>query len=193
MLGRLLRVLVGFLVACFGAGLTMVLFVLTPTELAGLPPDVASDRVGKASELAAFVGVQTALFSAPFALVVAAVGEALRNRNWTFYTLAGVIIAGLGFLAQHSTEQPGQPTIVNNYALTAFITAGFVGGLLYWLFSGRSAGGRNGDPLRPATSLAASSTGAAPAKPAQPPASKGKPVETAKSGAAATGAAATKA
>lgn len=184
MFGRLLRVLIGFLAACFGAGLTMVLFVLTPAEITGLPPDVASDRMAKATELAAAVGVHTALFAAPFALVVAAVGEALRNRNWTFYALAGLIIAGLGFLAQHSTEAAGQPTIVNNYALTAYITAGFVGGLLYWLLSGRLAGGRTGEPLRPAETMTpagvmGSGTGAPAARPAQAPVAKtdtsGKP------------------
>lgn len=181
MVGRLLRVLIGFLAACLGAGLTMVLFVLTPAEISGLPPDVAADRVGKAAELAAAVGVHAALFAAPFALVVAAVGEALRNRNWTFYALAGLIIAGLGFLAQHSTEATGQPTIVNNYALTAYMTAGFVGGLLYWLISGRLAGGRMAEPVRatgPMASTSAASattgsgTGPAAARPAQAPPSK---------------------
>lgn len=142
MIKQTLRVLVGFMLACFGAGLTMVLFVLTPGEIVGLPPDVASDRIAKGFELAVFVAVQAAFFSAPFALVAAGLGEALRNREWTFYAITGLAIAGLGFFAQHSTEQVGQPTIVNNYALTAFLTAGFVGGMLYWLISGRVAGGR---------------------------------------------------
>ncbi len=198
MFGRLLRVLIGFLAACFGAGLTMVLFVLTPAEITGLPPDVASDRLAKAAELAAAVGVHTALFAAPFALVVAAVGEALRNRNWTFYALAGLVIAGLGFLAQHSTEVEGQPTIVNNYALTAYITAGFIGGLLYWLLSGRLAGGRVGEPAIQAgtTAMGGAITGPSTpaARPAQapsaktdtsgkPPNNRDKPVESAATGA----------
>ena len=142
MIKKLLRILLGFVVACLGAGLTMVLFVLTPGEIVGLPPDVAGDRLAKGFELAVFVAIQAALFSAPFALVAAGLGEALRNREWTFYAIVGLAIAGLGFFAQHSTEQVGQPTIVNNYALTAFLTAGFVGGMLYWVLSGRSAGGR---------------------------------------------------
>ena len=162
MFGRLLRVLLGFAVACFGAGLTMVLFVMTPGEIAGLPPDVAGDRLSKGFELATFVAVQAALFSAPFALVAAAVGEALRNREWTYYVLAALIIAGLGFFAQHSTEQVGQPTIVNNYALTAFLTTGFVSGMLYWLFSGRLAGGRMPEPLKPAVQPSLAKAGPAP-------------------------------
>jgi hypothetical protein len=47
----------------------------------------------------------------------------------------------IGFLTQHSAELPGQPSIMNNYGLTAFITSGFVAGLAYWLFAGRGAGG----------------------------------------------------
>lgn len=143
MLIRLFRVLLGFALACVGVGVTMVLFVLTPSEIVGLPPDVAGDRIGKGLELAMMVAVQAALFSAPFALVVAGIGEALRSREWTIYVLAGLFIAALGFFAQHSTEHVGQPTIVNNYALTAFLTSGFVGGLVYWLVSGRLAGPRN--------------------------------------------------
>ena len=49
--------------------------------------------------------------------------------------------AMVGFLTQHSAELPGQPSIMNNYGLTAFITSGFLAGLAYWLFSGRGAGG----------------------------------------------------
>lgn len=142
MLGRLLRVLFGFAVACLAAGLTLVLFVITPSELLGLPPDVLRDRAWKALELAAYVAVQAALFAAPFALVVAALGEALRSRAWTYYVIAALVITGLGFYAQHSTEKVGQPTILNNYAMLAFLTAGVVSGLMYWLLSGRYAGGR---------------------------------------------------
>lgn len=165
MFKKLLRVLIGFAVACLGAGLAMVLFVFTPAEIAGLPPDVASDRIGKGLELATFVAVQAALFAAPFALVAAALGEVLRTRDWTYYALAGLVIAGLGFFAQHSTEQTGQPTIVNNYALTAFLTAGFVGGMLYWIVSGRFAGGRPLEPIQSAPGPVAKPS-APPAKPA---------------------------
>ncbi|MDX2156394.1 MAG: hypothetical protein SFW09_07780 [Hyphomicrobiaceae bacterium] len=140
MFGRVLRVLIGFIAACLGAGLAMVLFVVTPSDLMGLPAEVRSDRIVRALELAVYVAAQAALFAAPFALVAAAIGEWLENRSWSYYALAGILMAVLGFLAQHSTEQAGQPTIVNNYAVIAFVTSGFVGGLMYWLFSGRLSG-----------------------------------------------------
>lgn len=143
MLIRILRIVMAFLVGCFAAALAMVLFVLTPSEILGLPPDVRADRLAKSLELATFVSAQMALFSAPFALVTVAVGEMLQKRSWSYYAAAGLIIAGLGFFAQHASEQIGQPTIVNNYAFTAFAVAGFLGGLLYWLLAGRFAGPRH--------------------------------------------------
>jgi hypothetical protein len=164
MFKTILRVLIGFVVGCFGAGLTMVLFVITPSEIAGLPPDVAGDRIAKGFELATYVAIQAALFSAPFALVAAGLGEATRNREWTFYVFIGLAIAGLGFFAQHSTEQLGQPTIANNYALTAFLTAGFVGGMLYWILSGRVAGGQTLEITKPAAPAAAASGNPSPSK-----------------------------
>lgn len=141
---RLLRILFGFLLGCLGAGITMVLFVLTPAELAGLPPDVAGDRIAKGLELATFVAIQIAIFSAPLALVGICLGEFLRNREWTFYVIAALVVTGVGFLVHRTAESIGQPTIANNYAFVAFLTAGFVAGITYWLISGRMAG--PGDP-----------------------------------------------
>ncbi len=140
MLGRLLRVLFGFAVACLAAGLTKAFFATTPSELSSLPPDVAADRMSRVMESGIFAAIQSLIFSAPFALVAAAIGEWRRLRNWTYYALVGMAIALIGFLAHYSGEVQGQATIVNNYALSAFLTSGFAGGLLYWLFSGRVAG-----------------------------------------------------
>ena len=149
MLVRLVRILLGFVAACLGAGLTMVLFVLTPSEIIGLPPDVRADRLAKAMELAGIVASQFALFSAPFALVAASLAELLRNRSWIYYVIVGLIITGLGFFAQHATERIGQPTIANRYALTAFLTSGFVAGLIFWVVSGRFAGSGIAQPSPP--------------------------------------------
>lgn len=140
MLGRLIRVLLGFAVACLAAGFAKAFFATTPSELSSLPPDVAADRMSRVLESGIFAGVQHLLFSAPFALVAAAIGEWRSIRNWTYYALVGMAIALLGFATLYTNEVQGQATIVNNYAFSAFLTAGFVGGLVYWLFSGRVAG-----------------------------------------------------
>jgi hypothetical protein len=138
MVTRIFRVLTGFLLACFAAGLAKVLFAFSPTELSTLPPEIARDRIA----LALPVATHTAIFAAPFALVAIALAEARRWRDWTYYVMAGVGIALIGFFAQYSSETQTQGwSIVNdNYPLVAFLVTGAVGGLAYWLFSGRLAG-----------------------------------------------------
>jgi hypothetical protein len=138
-------VLVGFILACVAAGLTMVLFVYTPAELASLPSEQASDRLAEAGIFALAAATHGAIFAAPFALIGAAIAEWRRLRSWAYYVLLGIIIAGLGFAAQYSSEGSGDVSIVNSYALTAFLVTGFVAGAVYWLFSGRYADSPSAD------------------------------------------------
>jgi drug/metabolite transporter (DMT)-like permease len=141
MIGSMLRVIIGFVFACLAAGFAMVLFVYTPLELA---TELAGERASEASLLALAAGTHAAVFAAPFALIGAGFGEWQRIGSWLYYVLVGVAIACVGFLAQFWTETAGEASIVNNYAVTAFIVTGFVAGIVYWLFSGRYAAGRNG-------------------------------------------------
>lgn len=141
MLGRIFRMLVGIVVACLVAGFTKALFAHPPGGLLGLPSDVRSDRIGQIVDSGFFASIWSFVFALPFAFVAAAIGEWQGVRSSTYYIVMGLGIAVVGFLTQHSAELPGQPTIMNNYGLTAFITAGFLAGLAYWLLAGRSAGG----------------------------------------------------
>jgi hypothetical protein len=140
MILALLRVLFGFAIACLAAALVQVAFVITPAEIVSLDPGAIPDRLGGAGLLTLLTATHVAIFSAPFGLVVAAVGEWQALRSWIFYTLAGMAIALAGFVAQYASEV-GTVTIVNNYALQAYVTTGFVAGFVYWAFSGRYAGG----------------------------------------------------
>lgn len=168
MIGALVRVILGFVLASLMAGLVFVLFALPPTEL-------ASD---KGPGLAAFAdwslksGTQAAIFGAPFALIAAAIGEWQRLRSPAYYILAGVLIAMTGFLAQHSSETTGQHTVLNEYAIKAFLTSGFFAGLLYWLIAGRVAGEDDPGNRAPAVSAKTSE----PAKPTAAKAPEVKPV-----------------
>jgi hypothetical protein len=165
MLGVMLivRVVLGFAIAAIAAGLTMVLFVTTPVELATSPGD--ADALGAAALLALAVATHAAVFSAPFALVAVAVGERRSIRSWVYYALAGIAIASLGFLAQYSSEVEGPATIFNAYALVAFLTTGLVAGIVFWLLCGRYAGAA-GDPKG---ALKATAKPAAPRPSAPPP------------------------
>lgn len=136
MIGALVRVVVGFALASVVAGLVLVLFAAPPAELASeRSPGLATiiDWTLKA-------GTQTAIFAAPFALIAAAIGEWQGLRGPIFYALAGLLIAATGFLAQQSSETAGQLTVLNSYAIKAFLSAGVCGGVVYWLIAGRVAG-----------------------------------------------------
>ena len=141
-MGLIFRVLLGYLVACFAAALTTVLFAWTPADLANMQGDLANDKLA----LSMPVATQIAIFAAPFALLAIALGEWQRWRDWAYYAAAGIAIALFGYLAQYQSEFPSQTwSITNsNYPLIAFLTTGFVGGLIYWIFSGRLAAMRPG-------------------------------------------------
>lgn len=136
MIGRVIRVLFGFIVASLAAGLALVLFVNTPNELAA---EMSGDRLSETGVLALAVGTQAAVFAAPFAFIGAALSEWKGYANWLYSAAVGVIIAVIGFAVQYAGEAGGIATILNSYALAAFIVAGLVGGLVYWLLAGAAA------------------------------------------------------
>lgn len=136
------RVLAGFVLACITAGLVQVLYVSTPTDLAAVPAGELPAAAGSTFELALLAATHTAIFSAAFASIIAGISEWLSLRTMSFSLAAGMGIALLGFFVQYSSEVAGQPSILNNYALQAFLTTGFFAGLIYWMVAGRHAGER---------------------------------------------------
>jgi MFS family permease len=143
----ILRVLVGFVVACLAGALTTLLFVHTPEEvvtwLTSLPPEDRGQRFSVFGLLWLAAATQSAVFSALFAFVAAVVAEWRGVRAWTYYAIVGILIALLGFGAQWLTEPTGQNwSVVNShYPFVAFLTTGFVAGFVYWMVAGRHAGG----------------------------------------------------
>jgi drug/metabolite transporter (DMT)-like permease len=160
MIGRIFRMIFGFAMACLAAGLTMVLFIFTPPELV----DLQAVRWSEVGLLSLAAATQIGMFAALLALIGAGFGEWHRIGSWMYYVLVAIIIAAIGFLAQYWGEAQGQASIVNNYAVTAFLLAGFVAGFVYWLFAGRFARGRDREPeiIPPSTPKAATSPDASP-------------------------------
>jgi hypothetical protein len=142
MLGAILRILIGFIVACLVAGVATVAFVITPADIATLPADLRPERLASAGVLSLLAATHSAIFALPFALIAVAIAEWQAIRSWIYYVIAGIAIALGGFGAEYLSEVGGQPSIVNDYAARAFLTVGFLGGLAYWLVAGRSAGGK---------------------------------------------------
>lgn len=145
----LLRVLFGFAVACLVAGVATVAFVVTPADIANLPAEAQPERLGNAGILALLTATHSAIFAFPFALIAIGIGELWRVRSWIYYVLVAVAISAGGLAAIRLNEVPGQPSIVNEYALGAFLTVGILSGLAYWLLAGRCAGGRRATPKPP--------------------------------------------
>lgn len=134
-LGAVLRVLVGFAVACVVAGFVQVLFAVTPAELVV----AGDDRLGEAATWGLLSATQIAVFAAPFALLAAVISEWQGIRSFAYHAIVAMAISVAGFGLIHATESASEASIVNSYAMAAYLTSGFVGGLVYWLFAGRSA------------------------------------------------------
>jgi hypothetical protein len=145
----LLRVLFGFIFACLVAGAVTVAFVVTPADIAGLPAEAQPERLANAGVLALLAATHSAIFAFPFAMLANGIGEMWHVRSWLYYAVVGLLIGAGGFVAYYANEVVGQPSIFNNYALTAFLTIGTLGGLAYWLVAGRRAGGKRADAPPP--------------------------------------------
>ena len=142
----MLRVLFGFAIACLVAGAATVAFIVSPADIANLPADAQSERLGNAGVLALLTATHSAIFAFPFALLAVGFAELSRVRSWLYYALVGAVISLGGLAAVYLNEVEGQPSILNDYALVAFATVGVLAGLAYWLVAGRCAGGRRRPP-----------------------------------------------
>jgi hypothetical protein len=140
MLARGFGVLVGYILACVAFAVVIVAFVFTPAELVSMPTDAAASRLSMAGAHVLLSATQVGIIAAPLALVAALVAEWRGIRGWQYYALVAIAVAVAGFLAQYVSELQGQPTIVNSYALTAFLSGGVAAGTVYWLVAGRKAG-----------------------------------------------------
>jgi hypothetical protein len=141
MLGRGFGILIGYILACLAFSIVIVGFVFTPAEMAALPSDAAASRLSMAGQQALLSATQVAFIASPLALIAALIAEWRGIREWLYFAAVALMIAVVGFLAQYVSELQGQPTIVNNYALAAFLCGGFVAGTVYWLIAGRTSGG----------------------------------------------------
>lgn len=143
-LAALVRVVIGFAAACLAAGFVQVLFAVTPAELV-----VAGDeRLGEAATWGLLSATQIGVFAAPFALIASAISEWQGIRSFAYHAIVAMAIAVAGFGLIHATESATEASIVNSYAMAAYLTSGFLAGLVYWLFAGRSAGGTRHAPVR---------------------------------------------
>jgi hypothetical protein len=138
--GRIVLVPLGFLLGLAAAVwvlLTLGLEVTTQT-LAHQASD--ADKVGVLIDIGlGFLRVFAAASILP-ALLVVIVGEVARIRSVLYYVLGGgLALAMFPLLARIGTTLPDASGSVPIRAWAVLSTAGFAGGLVYWVIAGRRA------------------------------------------------------
>jgi hypothetical protein len=131
------RHMLAFFAACLAAGVTQVLFIVTPADLVALSGEELSRRLGAVAMLTGLATVQAAVFAAPIVLLAAALARPLRPQGWPKAMLAGAILGLAGFFVRHAAP-PDVVLALHGYALLACLTAGLTGGLAYWLVASRA-------------------------------------------------------
>lgn len=142
-LGAIVRIVLGFAAACLAAGFIQVLFAVTPAELVA----AGEARWSAAINWALLSSAHIAVFAAPFALISISASEWLGIRSFAYHTIIAMGIAVVGFGLILMTEAPSEASIVNSYAMAAYLTSSFIAGFLYWVLSGRLAIRRDNEEL----------------------------------------------
>jgi hypothetical protein len=137
-IGRIIVVAFAFFLATMAAG--FVLFTLglerVTGELHRLGPD--GDTVTASLSMLDQGLALVASVSIIPALLVIFVGEIVRIRSVIYYVAGGgAALAAVPLLAR--VQQSGAFAMPEHTVWQVFATAGFAGGLLYWLIAGRNA------------------------------------------------------
>lgn len=135
-IGRLIWIPIAFLIAAVASMLVLVTLGLETLTHAMHNLDEA-DTVSAAFDVAWQGTIIASGATLIPALLVVVVGEVARIRSWLYYMIGGG--AALAIIPLLARVDPGTMT----YALPAlwhvFATAGFAGGIVYWLLAGRNA------------------------------------------------------
>jgi hypothetical protein len=140
---RILSVLFGFALAVLGATITMLLLGAhwAANEATAYTPEGADDVSRMLNEwlgvVAFFLTVAPLMTLLP-ALAVVVAGEIAKVRSVLYYVLGGGIAAAIMPVIMAPPDMAASPTYSAQY-FAIIATAGFAGGFIYWLISGRNA------------------------------------------------------
>lgn len=132
--GRLIVSLVGFMVAAIAAGLFIVL------ARQGRVPNELVDAVVYWERFAIGLGLATSLVATAAlvpAFVAIAVAEVFRLRTVVYYIGVGAVLSAAGIFGLSARLDP---TASDPRRTTLLLAAGIVGGAVYWVIAGRTAG-----------------------------------------------------
>jgi hypothetical protein len=139
LLGRIIVIIFGLLVAILVAGITLAMGIVLP-EWAAMDSDPIERVIFffVAFFATSYVGAVGVL---PAALVIA-ISEAARMRSLIYYGVGGALVALASYYGSDISFQLENTTDVTPVAnaLQLAAAAGILGGLAYWLIAGRNAG-----------------------------------------------------
>lgn len=149
LIGRIFVILLGFLAACFVAGMIVVGAVLYP-ELSNLDSGMIDQSA--INVLLGFGFIFLSGFALLPALVVVLITEAFYIRSVLAYAVGGAVVGAACYLGliPFDMETLRFDGIIRRH-LEIMTGAGIVAGLVYWLIAGRTAGAwrRPSPPMRP--------------------------------------------
>lgn len=137
-LGRLILVPVAFCLAAATAGVVAVTLGLEKITVAMSGKEGGAETVQAYWELVMQGGAFIAGLTMLPALAVVIVGEVARIRSWLFYMIGGGLSLGLLPLVAKAGA-PDLMAMPPTALWQVLATAGFAGGLVYWLVAGRTA------------------------------------------------------
>ena len=137
---RFLRMLIGYLLACFGAAFVWSAFALAPNSIEAFFDRLPEILEGSWGYTMPYMWGAVVLLGAVPAILAFQYAESNHIRSWVYYELVGAAIAILAYWLAHGTESVPLKSEGNVYGTITLGVSGAVLGLLYWLFSGRYAG-----------------------------------------------------
>ena len=134
---RLVMITVGFILASIAAGVALAFLtqIITPQEAAELSGPGRNRWLFVATIAFSSLTGSIAFFPA---MAVILYGEFTRRTDWLYYAVAGGLIAVVAPMFITLIRSSGRPTDIEFMAMS--LAAGMIGGLAYWLVSGRKAG-----------------------------------------------------
>ena len=139
LLGRIIVIFFGLIVAIMIAGITLVIGIIAP-DWTG----VDSDPVERVSFFVASFFATSLVGAVAFlpALIVVVFAEIARMRSFLYYGVGGALIGLASYFGSDISVRLENTTDVApvNNALQLAAAAGIIGGLAYWLIAGRNAG-----------------------------------------------------
>ncbi len=136
-IGRLLWMMFAYALACVAASFVFTMGALNPhwddVAAAGLPPAAIWAIVAVGAPIIGFVAFLPAL-------LIVAVAEGFGLRSVLLYAAMGGVLAMALSYGMDLNGEIGQPATYFVHEREVLAASGIAGGLVYWLFAGRTAG-----------------------------------------------------